>query len=199
MHCDKPACALICPFSANHKSKTGAVVIDKNACFGGAKCKTVCPWGIPQRQSGVGLYLDVAPELMGNGVMFKCDMCEDRIKAGQKPACVEACPRNAVVFGTKEEIYAEAEKRAAVMNGHIYGMKENGGTSTVYVSPVPFEEINKAIKKGDGKPHMGEVKSNMKKSEGMAKTVIGSTARRGATCASAPRGGGGSRPISRSG
>jgi formate dehydrogenase iron-sulfur subunit len=176
MHCDQPACALICPFSANHKSKTGAVVIDKNTCFGGAKCKTVCPWSIPQRQSGVGIYLDVAPELMGNGVMFKCDMCEDRISAGEKPACVQACPRNAVIFGTKEEIYSEAEKRATAMNGHIYGMKENGGTSTVYVSPVPFDEINKAIKKGDGKPHMGEAKSNMKKSEGMAKTVIASPA-----------------------
>jgi Fe-S-cluster-containing dehydrogenase component len=176
MHCDKPACALICPFSANHKSTTGAVVIDKNTCFGGAKCKAVCPWGIPQRQSGVGLYLDVAPELMGNGVMFKCDMCEDRIVKGGKPACVEACPRNAVVFDTKEEIYAEAEKRAAIMKGYIYGMKENGGTSTVYVSPVPFEDINSAIKKSDGKPHMGEVKSNMKKSEGMAKAVMASPA-----------------------
>jgi formate dehydrogenase iron-sulfur subunit len=176
MHCDKPACALICPFSANRKSTTGAVVIDKNTCFGGAKCKTVCPWGIPQRQSGVGLYLDVAPELMGNGVMFKCDMCEDRISKGEKPACVEACPKNAVIFGTKEEIYSEAEKRAAGMSGYIYGMKENGGTSTVYVSPVPFEEINNAIKKSGGKPHMGEVKSNMKKSEGMAKAVIASPA-----------------------
>jgi formate dehydrogenase iron-sulfur subunit len=176
MHCDKPACALICPFSANHKSKTGAVVIDSSLCFGGAKCKTVCPWGIPQRQSGVGLYLDVAPELMGNGVMFKCDMCEDRISAGEKPACVEACPKNAVIFGKKEDIYAEAEKRAAVMKGYIYGIKENGGTSTVYVSPVPFEKINSAIKKSDGRPHMGEVKSNMKKSEGTAKAVIASPA-----------------------
>jgi Fe-S-cluster-containing dehydrogenase component len=174
MHCDSPACALICPFTANHKSKTGAVVIDKNTCFGGAKCKTVCPWSIPQRQSGVGVYLDIAPTLMGNGVMFKCDMCEDRISGGKKPACVEACPRNAVIFGTKDEIYVEAKKRAAAMNGYIYGMKENGGTSTVYVSSVSFEEINKAINPVPGKPHMGDVKSKMKQTNSLGKAVIAS-------------------------
>jgi Fe-S-cluster-containing dehydrogenase component len=176
MHCDQPACALICPFSANHKSKTGAVVIDQNTCFGGAKCKTVCPWSIPQRQSGVGIYLDVSPEFMGNGVMFKCDMCEDRIKVGKNPACVDACPKNAVIFGTKKDIYVEAEKRASTMNGHIYGMKENGGTSTVYVSPVPFEQIDKAIKKEDGKPHMKRVESKMKKTDGIGKAIIASPA-----------------------
>jgi len=111
---------------------------------------------------------------MGNGVMFKCDMCEDRISGGEKPACVEACPRNAVIFGTKDEIYAEAKKRAVAMNGHIYGMKENGGTSTVYVSPVPFDEINKTIKSGPGKPHMGEVKSKMEETSSMGKMVLAS-------------------------
>jgi len=44
MHCDNPACATICPFSANHKNKNGAVVIDQEICFGGAKCRDVCPW-----------------------------------------------------------------------------------------------------------------------------------------------------------
>jgi Fe-S-cluster-containing dehydrogenase component len=54
MHCDNPACATICPFSANHKQKNGAVVIDPDLCFGGAKCKTVCPWEIPSASPASG-------------------------------------------------------------------------------------------------------------------------------------------------
>ena len=93
MHCDNPACATICPFSANHKHENGAVVIDQDLCFGGAKCKTVCPWEIPQRQSGVGIYLHVLPDYMGNGVMYKCDLCNDRLGQGKQPGCIDACPQ----------------------------------------------------------------------------------------------------------
>ena len=93
MHCDNPACATICPFSANHKHENGAVVIDQDLCFGGAKCKTVCPWEIPQRQSGVGIYLHVLPDYMGNGVMYKCDLCHERLGQGKQPGCIDACPR----------------------------------------------------------------------------------------------------------
>jgi formate dehydrogenase iron-sulfur subunit len=154
MHCDNPACATICPFSANHKQKYGAVVIDQDLCFGGAKCKTVCPWEIPQRQSGVGIYLHVLPTLMGNGVMYKCDLCNDRLEAGKPPGCVETCPRNAVLIGPKKDIYALAQLRAKQMSGYIYGKTENGGTSTLYVSPITFDLINQTMKKQPGQPDM---------------------------------------------
>lgn len=154
MHCDNPACATICPFSANHKQTNGAVVIDQDLCFGGAKCKTVCPWEIPQRQSGVGIYLHVLPTLMGNGVMYKCDLCNDRLNNGALPGCVEACPRNAMLIGPKADIFALAEKRAIQMKGEIYGKKENGGTATLYVSPVSFDLINKTMRKKPGQPDM---------------------------------------------
>jgi len=55
----QPACATLCPFAANHKFENGSVVIDQDICFGGAKCQTLCPWQIPQRQSGIGVYLKV--------------------------------------------------------------------------------------------------------------------------------------------
>lgn len=154
MHCDNPACATICPFSANSKNRDGAVVIDQDLCFGGAKCKTVCPWEIPQRQSGVGIYLHVLPTLMGNGVMYKCDMCHDRLLDGKAPACIEACPKKAMLLGPRNEIYSLAEERAAAMNGYIYGKDENGGTSTLYVSPVSFAAINKTMEKKPGRPDM---------------------------------------------
>ncbi len=173
LHCDNPACATICPFSANHKNKNGAVVINSNQCFGGAKCKDVCPWEIPQRQSGVGIYLHVLPGFMGNGVMYKCDLCNERLAEGKLPGCVEACPRKAMLIGPKKDIEAEAQRRAREMNGHIYGKTENGGTSTLYVSPVSFEVINKTMTKRPGQPDMKpDVKRRMIGTDALGKTVL---------------------------
>jgi len=173
MHCDSPACATICPFSANHKEKNGAVVIEQNQCFGGAKCKDVCPWEIPQRQSGVGIYLHVLPGYMGNGVMYKCDLCNERLKAGKLPGCVEACPRKAMLIGPRPEIEKIAKERAWAMNGFIYGKKENGGTSTLYVSPVSFEKIRQTMEKKPGQPDMKpEVGRRMAATDPLGKAVL---------------------------
>jgi Fe-S-cluster-containing dehydrogenase component len=177
MHCDNPACATICPFSANHKYANGAVVIDQDLCFGGAKCKTVCPWEIPQRQSGVGIYLHVLPDYMGNGVMYKCDLCNDRLREGKEPGCVEACPHKAMLIGPRREIFALAEERSRRMKGHIYGKDENGGTSTLYVSPVPFELVNATMKKEPGKPDMQPgVKRKMAETDTVGKAVLAAPA-----------------------
>lgn len=156
MHCDNPPCAKLCPFGVKHKTEEGPVYIDHNLCFGGAKCRTVCPWSVPQRQAGVGLYTlwqHVLP--VGGGVMYKCDLCRDQLSAGRNPHCIEACPQNAMKIGRRDEIFAEAEQLKKQYNGHIYGKLENGGTSTLYVSSVPFEDIEKALTnqvKEQGKP-----------------------------------------------
>lgn len=147
MHCDNPPCVNLCPFSAMEQTPEGTTNINPNVCFGGAKCRDVCPWGIPARQAGVGLYLKVAPKLAGGGVMYKCDLCYDRIKVGKEPACVEACPKGAIIYGPKEELRKQAYAIAKKINGYVYGDKENGGTSTFYVSPVPFEKIHKELVK----------------------------------------------------
>lgn len=86
--------------------------------------------------------------------MYKCDLCLDRVRQGSVPACVEACPQKAISYGSKEEMRAKAKARAQEINGFIYGEKENGGTSTFYVSAVPFEAIDKAMQEQavDGKP-----------------------------------------------
>ncbi|MCR4942443.1 MAG: 4Fe-4S dicluster domain-containing protein [Campylobacter sp.] len=174
MHCDNPPCQKICPFGVISKSPEGAVDIDEEFCLGGAKCRAVCPWGIPQRQGGVGIYLKLAPKFAGGGSMYKCDMCKDLLAVGQKPACEVACPKNAIKFGKKSEIMAllKDEKR------EIYGLNENGGTATVYVSSVKFEDIDKAIEqkhKGKprmGLPHMKRVDSPMKESENLAAATL---------------------------
>ncbi|MCS7200067.1 MAG: 4Fe-4S dicluster domain-containing protein [Caldimicrobium sp.] len=151
MHCDSPPCVKGCPFGALSKQPEGNTVIDHNICFGGAKCRDVCPWHIPQRQAGVGIYLKLMPKLAGGGVMYKCDLCDARIKRGEEPACVVACrerlkDRAVYTFGKREEIFALAKNRASEEGLYIYGDRQNGGTSTLYLSSIPFEKIEAKLK-----------------------------------------------------
>ena len=147
MHCDNPPCANLCPFGSMTKTKEGPVYVKDYSCMGGAKCRTVCPWDVPQRQAGVGAYKYLDPMPVGGGSMFKCDLCKDRLAQGKEPACVEQCPQGAMKIGSREKIYAEAEKLRKEVNGYIYGNKQNGGTSTLYVSRIPFEKLDSAITK----------------------------------------------------
>ncbi len=161
MHCVNPPCVKLCPWGAARQLDNGIARIDSDICLGGSKCKRVCPWHIPERQTGTGLYLDILPSLAGNGVMYKCDRCYDRIAEGELPACIEECPEDVQSIGPRSEIIKEAHALAKEINGYIYGEKENGGTNTIYVSPVPFDVLNKAIEKGKGKPHLNPVKDQM--------------------------------------
>uniref|UniRef100_B8DLZ5 4Fe-4S ferredoxin iron-sulfur binding domain protein n=1 Tax=Nitratidesulfovibrio vulgaris (strain DSM 19637 / Miyazaki F) TaxID=883 RepID=B8DLZ5_NITV9 len=145
LHCDNPPCANLCPWGAARREASGTVSIDADICLGGAKCRTVCPWQIPQRQTGVGLYLNLLPRYAGNGVMYKCDRCADVVARGGTPACMEACPNAVQSIGPRNAIIAQARRLAAERGGHLYGLDENGGTSTIYLSPVPFTAIQAAL------------------------------------------------------
>lgn len=145
MHCQNPPCANLCPWGAAGRERNGIVRINDKVCLGGAKCRTVCPWHIPQRQTGVGLYLDILPALAGNGVLYKCDRCFQLVAQGETPACIRECPYDVQVIGPRAEIVQQAHARAAEINGYIYGEHENGGTNTLYVSPVPFDKLQKAL------------------------------------------------------
>lgn len=172
LHCQNPPCANLCPWGACSKQENGIVRINSEICLGGSKCKSVCPWHIPERQTGVGLYLKLLPSYAGNGVMYKCDRCYDRIEKGLLPACIEACPEGVQSIGPRKEMLAKAHKLAKEMNGYIYGEKENGGTNTFYVSPVPFEVLNKAIEKGPGRPHLKSVPNSMAQEEKLGLAVL---------------------------
>ncbi len=145
LHCDNPPCANLCPWGAARREASGTVSIDADICLGGAKCRTVCPWQIPQRQTGVGLYLDLLPRYAGNGVMYKCDRCADVVARDGVPACIEACPNAVQSIGPRDTIITEARRLAAGRGWHLYGLDENGGTSTIYLSPVPFADIQAAL------------------------------------------------------
>jgi formate dehydrogenase iron-sulfur subunit len=72
-------------------------------------------------------------------------MCVARAARGLLPACVEACPAEATVAGDRDELLAEAHRRIAENPGayhpHVYGEREAGGTSVLFLSPVPFEQL----------------------------------------------------------
>jgi Fe-S-cluster-containing dehydrogenase component len=172
MHCVNPPCVKLCPWGAAKQLENGLSRIDPDICLGGSKCKNVCPWDIPQRQTGVGLYLDLLSSFAGNGVMFKCDRCYDRIETGETPACIAACPEGVQTIGPRDEIIARAHAIAREINGYVYGETENGSTNTIYVSPVPFEELNRAIEQGAGKPHFKKVADAMAEANNLAAAML---------------------------
>ena len=172
MHCANPPCVKLCPWGAARQFDNGISKIDADLCMGGAKCRTVCPWKIPQRQTGVGLYLDLLPNLAGNGVMYKCDRCHDRLSEGELPACIDACPEEVQSIGPRQEIVERAHQLARETGGHVYGENENGGTHTLYVSPVPFDDLNAAIETGKGKPHLGPAKDAMADNNHLARAML---------------------------
>lgn len=172
MHCQNPPCADLCPWGAARKLENGITLIDSGICLGGQKCKDVCPWSIPERQTGVGLYLDLLPSLAGNGVMYKCDRCYDRVAQGELPACIEVCPEEVQSIGPRDEIITEAHRLRDEEGVYIYGEHENGGTNTIYISPVPFETLNRAIQTGPGRPHLDPVADQMASAERLTKALV---------------------------
>ena len=134
MHCQDPTCASVCPVGALRKTAAGPVVYDADRCMGCRYCMMACPFGIPRYEWKV-LFPKVA----------KCTMCAPRQAKGLPPACVAVCPAQASIFGERDVLLAEAEKRLRENSSgyvqHIYGTEEAGGTSVLYLSAVPFEAL----------------------------------------------------------
>jgi formate dehydrogenase iron-sulfur subunit len=129
-HCLEPACVEACIVGALQKSPEGAVIYDRDICIGCRYCMIACPFEIPRYS-----WEDTVPYVQ------KCDFCYERVQQeGKLPACVEACPAEATIFGEREELLAEARRRLASEPGkyiqRIWGEREVGGTSVLYVSDV---------------------------------------------------------------
>jgi Fe-S-cluster-containing dehydrogenase component len=94
------------------------------------------------------------------------------VAEGELPACIEACPEGVQTIGPRKEILKKAHALAKEIDGYIYGEKENGGTNSIYVSPVPFEELKRAIEKGKGRPHLKTVKNTMAQANNLTAAIF---------------------------
>lgn len=133
-HCVTPSCQSVCPVGALIKTELGPVVYDYDKCIGCRYCMVACPFNVPRYE-----WDSPVPAIR------KCDMCIDRLRDGKMPACVEACPNEATMCGTREEMLALARARMEEYpesyHPHIYGEEEIGGTSVLFLSPVELPEL----------------------------------------------------------
>ena len=131
-HCLEPACASACPVGALQKSPSGPVIYDADLCIGCRYCMVACPYGVPRYE-----WDEAAP------FVRKCELCQPLLKQEKRPACVAACPHDALGFGPRERLLKEAHARIATDPDaylqHVYGEREVGGTSILYLSRTPLD------------------------------------------------------------
>jgi formate dehydrogenase iron-sulfur subunit len=156
LHCLEPACASACPTTALQRQPDGPVTYNSDQCIGCRYCIWACPWGVPTAE-----WNSLAPKIQ------KCTHCADRadqpVPAARNgvaltmsesslfrenivvPACVKACPADALRFGERNEMLNIARERISTQPekyvNHIYGEQEAGGTSVLYLSSVPFSKL----------------------------------------------------------
>lgn len=135
LHCIDPACANACMLGALKKGEFGIVSYDPTYCVGCRYCEMACPFNIPKFE-WANAY---TPKIV------KCELCRHRLAAGQEPACTEVCPREAVIYGKRDDLLKEAHRRIDADPSryvpHVYGETEAGGTQVLYLSHVPFEKV----------------------------------------------------------
>jgi Fe-S-cluster-containing dehydrogenase component len=134
MHCIEPACTAACMFGALQKNEEGVVAWRGERCTGCRYCQIACPFGIPKFE-----WESVNPEVV------KCELCRHITAEGGIPACADVCPRDAVTYGRREDLLAEARRRIAAEPDRylpkVYGEHDGGGTQVLYISHVQFAKL----------------------------------------------------------
>jgi formate dehydrogenase iron-sulfur subunit len=119
-HCTHAGCLDVCPTGALFRTEFGTVVVQGDICNGCGYCVPSCPYGVIEQRKG-------------DGRVFKCTMCYDRLTDGLQPACATACPTQSIQFGNLDELQARADARLATLKSQgvetarLYGRDEDDG------------------------------------------------------------------------
>ena len=108
-HCTSAACLDVCPTGALFRTEFGTVVVQQDVCNGCGYCVPACPFGVIEQRKG-------------DGRVWKCTLCYDRLKVGAQPACAQACPTESIQFGDLVELRARAAARLTKL--HDAGMDQ---------------------------------------------------------------------------
>lgn len=134
-HCDNPPCVDVCPVQATWKEEDGLVVIDYDWCVGCRYCMAACPYDgrrfnwskpeVPEPEVNKNQHY-LGNRMRKKGVMEKCTFCVQRTRKGKNPACVEACPTGARIFGNLLD--PKSTIRWVLENKKVFRLKEDLGT-----------------------------------------------------------------------
>ncbi|HZQ58434.1 MAG TPA: 4Fe-4S dicluster domain-containing protein [Acidimicrobiales bacterium] len=119
-HCTHAACLDVCPTGSLFRTEFGTVVVQEDICNGCGYCIPACPYGVIDQRKG-------------DGRVWKCTLCYDRLTVGMEPACAKACPTDSIQFGPLDELRARAEQRlgqlqgAGVTDARLYGHDPGDG------------------------------------------------------------------------
>ncbi len=142
MHCADPGCLKACPSpGAIIQYSNGIVDFHEENCIGCGYCIAGCPFNIPRLSEK-------------DSKVYKCTLCSDRVAVGLEPACIKACPTQALVFGSKEDMIEHANERIVDLkergfeNAGLYDPAGVGGTHVMYVlhhadKPEIYNELPK--------------------------------------------------------
>lgn len=134
-HCEDAPCIQVCPVEATWQEEDGIVVVDYDWCIGCRYCMAACPYDgrrfnwktphVPEAEVNTDQHY-LGNRLRKKGVMEKCTFCIQRSREGQNPACVEACPTGARIFGNLLD--PNSEIRWVLKNKKVFRLKEDLGT-----------------------------------------------------------------------
>ncbi|HWH44568.1 MAG TPA: 4Fe-4S dicluster domain-containing protein [Thermoleophilaceae bacterium] len=102
-HCTHAACLEVCPTGALFRTEFDTVVVQPDVCNGCGYCVPACPFGVLDRREG-------------DGRVWKCTLCYDRLKDDREPACAQACPTNSIQFGVHSELVDRARERVGQLH-----------------------------------------------------------------------------------